>query len=32
VRVSFATLQPADAERFAADFARARRARSTRLD
>jgi DNA-binding transcriptional MocR family regulator len=32
VRVSFATLEPADAERFAADFARARRARSTRLD
>jgi DNA-binding transcriptional MocR family regulator len=32
VRVSFATLEPADAERFAADFARARRARTTRLD
>jgi DNA-binding transcriptional MocR family regulator len=32
VRVSFATLEPADAERFAADFAGARRARTTRLD
>jgi hypothetical protein len=32
VRVSFATLEPADAERFAADFARARHARTTRLD
>ncbi|MGH3247853.1 MAG: aminotransferase class I/II-fold pyridoxal phosphate-dependent enzyme, partial [Trebonia sp.] len=32
VRVSFATLEPADAERFAADFARARPARVTRLD
>jgi DNA-binding transcriptional MocR family regulator len=32
VRVSFATLEPADAERFAADFARARHARTTRQD
>ena len=32
VRVSFATLEPADAERFAADFARARHARTVRLD
>jgi DNA-binding transcriptional MocR family regulator len=32
VRVSFATLEPADSERFAADFARARRGRTTRLD
>jgi aspartate/methionine/tyrosine aminotransferase len=32
VRVCFATLEPADAERFAAAFARARHARTARLD
>ena len=32
VRVSFATLEPAEAERFAADFARLLRERATRLD
>ena len=32
VRVSFATLQPAEAQRFAADFTRLLRERPTRLD
>jgi DNA-binding transcriptional MocR family regulator len=32
VRVSFATLEPPEAERFAADFARSLRERTMRLD